>query len=43
MFFIIYNDEKFKHWKKIKIKDNIVKDVRNLVRLKKEVNDIKIK
>ena len=29
--------------KKIKIKDNIVKDVRNLVRLKKEVNDIKIK
>ena len=36
----MYNDEKFKAWKRFKkIENNIIKNVRNLSRLKKEMND----
>ena len=39
-FFIIYNNGKFKSWRK---KQNIIKDVRNLFRLKKEQNYTAVK
>ena len=39
-FFTIYNDEKFKAWKRFNKKENkIIKNVRNLSRLKKDMND----
>ena len=38
----MYNDEKFKAWKRFKkIENNIIKNVRNLSRLKKEMKSIK--
>ena len=43
IFFTIYNDLKVEVLKKIKeIKDNIIKDLRNLFRLKKEIDDTTI-
>ena len=39
IFFTTYNDEKFKTWKRKKIGDNIIKDVKILFRLKKEIDD----
>ena len=35
--------EKFKAWKRQKIEYNITKDVRNLFRLKKEIDDTTVK
>ena len=41
IFFITYNDESLKAWKRLKkIENNIVKDVRNLFKLKKEIDAI---
>ena len=41
IFFITYNDESLKAWKRQKkIENNIVKDVRNLFKLKKEIDAI---
>ena len=41
---MIYKDEKFKAWKSFKkIEKNIIKDVRNIFRLKKWIDDTTIK
>ena len=38
-FFILYKDESFKAWKRQKKnRNNIIKDIRNLFRLKKEID-----
>ena len=37
-FFILYKDESFKAWKRQKNRNNIIKDIRNLFRLKKEID-----
>ena len=38
-----YNDKKFKAWKQQKIQQSVIKDIRNLFKLKKEVDDTTIK
>ena len=39
-----YDDEKFKSWKRqIKIEDNTIKDVRNVFRLKEEIDYTTVK
>ena len=42
-FFTAYNDKKFKAWKQQEIEQSIIKDIRNLFKLKKEVDDTAIK
>ena len=39
----MYKDELFKAWKDRRIEGNIIKDLRNVCRLKKEIDDIIIK
>ena len=42
-FFTSHNDENFKVLKRQKLKDSIIKDARNLFRLKMEINDTAFK
>ena len=38
-FFITYNDEKFKAWKRQRKKRKTVKNIKNIFRLKKEIDE----